>query len=539
MQNPLAKFVGVEDREDGVYIKVTRKQRDTITVHELIRALQAALVTNFDLRKIEEVVKRARGGFERIGPPFEYYNTALDEYVQVRTEPQAASMQFSSLALTQGIRPTKSSLLFCLHRKGVKYGIVREAVDAFVAEPTYDTEIEIAKGMPPQDGHDGATEILVRISPDARPSIGANGKVDFRSIRSFTAVTKGQPLVRKSPPEEGEPGITVTGEEIPAKAGKEVELPQGKNTEISEDGLVLLASTTGVVYEENDRLHIGELLQIEGDVDYKVGNIKYSGDVFIKGSVKPGFTVESEGDIYIGGEIESARVVSRNGTVDVGRGVIGKNDTHISGKVGVRVGFAQEAVIISEGTVTIDKHCLHCTITCHALETSQSDSSIVGGEVRAYGYLAVANLGNEGAVHTKVVLVNKQKLQAQEKINELRELKAKMQKGMQPLAKDLRSKSAIIKKAGAAVGDRHRLELKKLVEEYNVQGKKVEYVENKITELEQMLDSDMGTDGYVKVIRDIHPGTEIDLYGVAQRGIKAKMTAKVFRAEAGSIQTEG
>lgn len=539
MENPLQKYVDVEEREDGVYLRVTRKQRDTVTIHEMARALRSARVTNCDLRKVEEVVRHARGGFERIGPPFEYYNPALDTFVELDIEPLLATMRLSSMALTEGVRPTVTSLRYCLRRKGIKFGIDEEALEAFAAEPEYDIDTEIAEGKPPREGHDGEVEFLVKIDPDVKPKVDERGRVDYRDIQSFTAVQKGQPLARRIPPRQGEPGTSVTGEEIPAETGKDVTLPGGKNTEISEDGIYLLAAEAGVVYQESGLIHVGELLQIAGDVDYSVGNVKYSGDVVIKGSVKPGFTVESEADIRIDGEVESARIISRNGTVEIGRGVIGKNETFISGKLGVRVGFAQEATIVSEGTVTVEKHSLHCTITCNALETDQGDSSIVGGEVRAFGHLAVATIGNDKTVHTKIALVNKQKLQAQEKTKELQELKAKIQKELEPLARDLRGKSAIMKKAGASITDRHRQELKKLIDAYNALGKKVRYVDSKMAELKKVIDADVGTDGYIKVTRDIYPGVELDLYGVAHKSIDVKMTGKVFRTDAGEIQTEG
>jgi hypothetical protein len=529
----------VEEREDGVYLKVTPKQRDMITIHAVGRALHEAMVTNFDLHAIEDVVKRARGEFERIGPPFDYYDPAFDEYVRVRVQPLSAAMFVSSEVLTKGLRPTRDRLLYCLGRKGLCYGIDEEAIEAFAAKPHYDVEVAIAKGKAPRQGRDGEVELLVKIDPDARPSVDERGRVDYRDIHSFTTAKEDQPLARLLPPEEGEPGIAVSGEEIPAKGGKNAVLPQGKNTRISDDGLSLLAGKAGVVYEEGGLIHIGELLQIDGNVDYSVGNIKYSGDVVIMGDVKPGFTIESEGDIRIGGEIEAARVISRNGTVDVGRGVIGKNDTLIAGRTGVRVGFAQEATIASEGTVTVDKYCLHCAITCRELETAQADSSIVGGQVRAYDHLTVANIGSDSAVPTKIALVNKQKLQALEKLKELGELKGKIEKELEPLTRDLRGKSAIMKKAGGAVGERHRQDVKKLVDSYNALGRKARYIDGKVAELKEVIESDTGTDGYIKVTRNIYPGAEIDLYGIAHKTITTTMTAKVFRTKAGSIETEG
>ncbi len=54
-------------------------------------------------------------------------------------------------------------------------------------------------------------------------------------------INKGEVICQQFRPVEGVPGRTVLDQEIPCKTGKEVRLPKGRNTEISEDGTQLLA----------------------------------------------------------------------------------------------------------------------------------------------------------------------------------------------------------------------------------------------------------------------------------------------------------
>ena len=58
----------------------------------------------------------------------------------------------------------------------------------------------------------------------------SDGSVDYRSIQTFTSVSKGDLLAVKYPPSLGKPGVTITGEPIPPESGKDVPLPNGRNT---------------------------------------------------------------------------------------------------------------------------------------------------------------------------------------------------------------------------------------------------------------------------------------------------------------------
>ena len=43
MDNPLKQFLPVEERSDGVYLKVGREQKEKISIQSLIKALQDGL----------------------------------------------------------------------------------------------------------------------------------------------------------------------------------------------------------------------------------------------------------------------------------------------------------------------------------------------------------------------------------------------------------------------------------------------------------------------------------------------------------------
>jgi uncharacterized protein (DUF342 family) len=397
----------------------------------------------------------------------------------------------------------------------------------------------VAEGTAPKNGKDGEIVMEVNINPDARPTVGKGGKADYREIQTFTSVKQGQVIARRVPPTEGEAGRTVTGEEIQPQLGKDVALPKGRNTVASEDGKFLIAEKTGIVFEEGHNLHVDELLQIKKDVDFSVGNIKYSGNVIIKGNVMPGFVVEAEGDIEIGGEVESARVISRNGMVTVNRGVIGKGDTYIYGKNGVNIGFAQNAEIRTDGKLTIGKSSLHCIIVCASLDSTEHQASIVGGAVKAYESIEAMSIGNENNVPTKIELVNKERAIAEDKLKELTALKDKIEKQLAPVMREMKAKSGIVKKSPSGITDRLREQLKKIVDTYNGLSVKLKYIDKKIEEVNAAIEAPTQCEGFVRVKDTIYPGVEVSLYGIGRKVMKTKMTNKVFRIEKNDLQVEG
>lgn len=525
MDNPLSPIVPVEERQDGVYLKVGRDLNKQVLFKTILNALNAARVLNLDLEAIRGVVTRSRGVFERIGPPFEYYNPLFDKYIVVTKSPLLATIKVSATCIVDGIRPTPALVMFALEQNGVVHGIDTAAVQKIVAGELYDSDVEIARGTTAVNGEDGRVEYEVDIDKDNKPQLLPNGSVDFRSIKSFTQVAQGQVIARKVPPTPGVAGRSVLGQEIPAEPGVERGLVGGENIGVSEDGKYLLALKSGIIFEDHGTLEIKQNLEINHNVDFSVGNIKFSGNIAIRGNVLPGFVVESEEDIIIDGEVEAATVRSRNGSVTINKGVIGKNETVIFAKTGITVGFAQNAELTTEGRLMVERSCLHCTCLCETFETERSDATVVGGIVSAYKSITVANVGGAEGAMTRLALVDKERTALKQKHSELEDLRDKLQKEMAPIQKQLQSKAAMFKKAGAAVTERHRAELKKWLDQFNSYKMKCEYVDKKIVEIKAKISVLQNYDGFIKVTGDMMAGTQLELYGLT-KPVKNTLTNK-------------
>ncbi|MBD3322620.1 MAG: DUF342 domain-containing protein [Chitinivibrionales bacterium] len=529
MSNPLERFVSVDERSDGIYISMAPEKKGSIDCETLRNALETDEIVNYDWDRIVDVVSRATGEYERIGPSFKVYDGSFDDYIDVAVSDMCASMKINSDCFEANLKPEVLPVVCCLRRKGIRYGILRKNVAAACSEVTTDEMIEIARGKEPVKGRDAKINVLVKIDPDTRPQSREDGSVDYRSIESFVQVGKGQVLAEKIPPTPGGPGWKVTGEEIPPEPGNDCKLPHGKNTVISENRTRLIAEKSGVLNQYGNLLQVLEILNIENDVDFRVGNIKYPGDIYIQGNVKPGFCVEAGGDVIVKGIVETAQVISRNGKVVVESGVIGKGEAEIFGKAGIQLGFCQEVKSIeTDGLLDIVKYCLHSSIVCNVLDVSDRVSSVVGGDICVYDHAMIRQLGNEKNVETRIEVVDKNAKRNKEKLRELDVLGSELQKKKEPLEKQIKSKAAIMKKAQNVLSDKIKAEMKTWVDTYNAINLKLKYVHEQKEKVAATITNPAERKGYIKVTGDIYPGVVISIYGNTKL-IKNRSTGKTFR----------
>jgi uncharacterized protein (DUF342 family) len=514
VKNPLADFATVEDREDGVYCKINPEDKERVRLDDVFTALEAAAVLNYNAAEIRLVFFRARGIFEKVGPPFEYYDPAIESHLEFSITPEKAILQLLPSAAGAGIKITESQLTFFLNKKGVRYGIQPGRLARICAEFPNCLSVEVALGTLPEEGEDESIEYLFTVFPDLRPLLMADGRVDYREVKSFISVAAGQVLAKKTPATQGKPGMTVMGEEIPAKAGKPMDFRLGRNTELSPDGSLIISSKIGVICKEGAIIHVIELLDVTGNVDFSVGNIKYRGDVLIRGNVLPGFIIEAEGSVHVKGDVESARIVSRGGFVQVERGIFGKNDTFIWAKKGIDLSFAQEANLETEESVVFDKYLLHCECICHSLQSRDHQGSVVGGHAMAEKSVQVGQLGSDPDVKTKVTLFDREKRSSDEKLKELGELEKKLLTQTAGLQKQLRTKTALLKKFGDRISEAQLAEVKSMIDSFNAMTAKIKYVRQKIDEIKEGIEraKNKDHDGFVKVTGAVYPGTIFDMY---------------------------
>lgn len=330
----------------------------------------------------------------------------------------------------QGAELSRDMIDQALGAQGISHGVETALLDRAVQEPDRYFRLYLAaKGTPAANGIDGS---VVDCFPRGLQGLEANefGQVDYTTLNLISNVEKGQEICRLIPPTAGEPGQTVTGQEIPAKAGRSVPLPRGRNTEISEDGLSLIASIPGHVEFSGSTFQIKPVMDIDGNVDFSTGSLKFVGDVNIKGDVLSGFTVKAMGNIYVGGMVEAGSAVEAGGDLTVAKGIMGNGSTVIRAGRNLFAKYIENATVLVREALQTD--CLvNCKVYCDGEVTIRSGrGSIIGGQVWAARLVSASVIGAKSEVKTSVILGGQPCDTLEEELvsREVTELRAELEK---------------------------------------------------------------------------------------------------------------
>ncbi|PKL01669.1 MAG: DUF342 domain-containing protein, partial [Synergistetes bacterium HGW-Synergistetes-2] len=260
--------------------------------------------------------------------------------------------------------PTPEQALAFLQEKGVVEGIDRDVIASMLSEKNARIWIPVANGVSPVDGEDAEIEYMVEFGSAKPKEVDEQGKVDLKNLSSVTVILKDQLLATKTPPTEGIPGVTVKGAPLKAKNGKDRPLPAGAGTYASEDGLSLHSMIDGNLVLKGNKLNVVPVFQVDGDVDYSVGNIDFIGAVLVNGAVREGFEIKTSGNIEIRGVVEGARLLSK-GNILISGGVRGMNKAFLDASGDVTAGFIDQAKVRSGKDISVTNAVLHSDLAAH------------------------------------------------------------------------------------------------------------------------------------------------------------------------------
>jgi uncharacterized protein (DUF342 family) len=288
----------------------------------------------------------------------------------------------------------------------ISFGLDKATLRALASGPMLDTPFPIARGVPATDGTDGVAVFRVKKSDEFKPNYGGDdtAPVDYKNVDVFQIVKKGDVLCEVTQPTPGENGTNVFGGVIPARPGRPVPNPCGANTAWTEDGTTLLATTDGVVNFNGTVIHVVEQLNIAGDVDLSTGNVRFGGDVIVRGSVNENFIVECGGNLTVKGKIGSADV-RVGGNLIVADGVNGSRQRTIEVGGFMRARYIESGTIRVKGDLFSD-YIIDSNVECRGnIVLSGAKSVLVGGRTAVFGELSANYMGNERGIKTRVELL--------------------------------------------------------------------------------------------------------------------------------------
>ena len=318
----------------------------------------------------------------------------LDAKVTITILPENMIANMSISAPKYGGRPLDADMIRReLTANNITSGIDEEKIDQLAKTPLYDTDIIIAKGVSPIDGEDAEIIFYINKETSIKPAERSDGSVDYHDLGLIQNVNEGQLLAEKKPATDGVEGYDVFSTQLKPKQGRNVNLPVGMNTKVSEDGLSLRATKSGHVEYINGKITVEDTFTIKGDVSAATGNIKFNGDVVVSGSVLSGFKVTATRNITIMGGCEGA-TINAGGNIVIGEGV---NGGKIEASGEIKSKYLQSAEIMSGGNVYAGA-IINCNLKSGgSVIVSGQKAVITGGSCSANKLIDTAFIGSKSA----------------------------------------------------------------------------------------------------------------------------------------------
>jgi hypothetical protein len=292
-------------------------------------------------------------------------------------------------------------VIACLNAKGIKMGIDSERIQKMLDSRNYNNQVVVAVGKEAENGQDGQFEFFFDLDYKKNPVETEDGSVDFRGIRLFMGVKKGDVLARYIPPTIGAFGYDVRGTLLKPKKGKSLAPLRGRGFDISEDGKVYFARIDGKVEYHSGQLDVSEVYEHWGNLDFTAGDIRFSGDVHIRGNVESGMKIEASGNVEVDGHVAGATIISGADIIIVG-GMQGKGRGNLEASGKIMGKFFEDTRIRCGGDISTN-YLLNCDVYTRGTARMEGKmSTIIGGMVHAVSGIDTQSLGNDVGKATAV-----------------------------------------------------------------------------------------------------------------------------------------
>jgi uncharacterized protein (DUF342 family) len=317
-----------------------------------------------------------------------------------------------------GGNPVTSNQVYeALKEKGIVFGVLDETIESSVAKG-YARNKLIAEGVHPTQGEDAQLLSLIQEIKDSRQDFDDSATIDYRNFGNIITVKQGDPLMRRVPPTEGNPGTNILGSTIPAAMGNDVQFSSQLNgAALSQDDPdLLVAVISGRPVLVPNAVNVEPVITIK-NVDLSTGNLDIEGTLNITGDVKPGMHVKATGDIVIEGFVEAA-YIEAGGDIEIKGGLIGhgevrNNDNELNPAAAVirangsvKALFVENAFISSSADIVVHEFVMNSELNAGNRimvgEPGSSKGRIISALCRATSQIDAITIGSRAGVSTVV-----------------------------------------------------------------------------------------------------------------------------------------
>jgi len=286
----------------------------------------------------------------------------------------------------------------------IDYDLIRSLYDRYLNGEIIIQSV-IATGTKSVNGRD--SELILHFDRvDPRPKIFPDGRVDYKTVESFVVIEKGDILLTKKPATEGRSGVTVFDTESQPVIGKDFDVIMGEGVTVNETGMVYSATDNGYVDFHLNKISVIPTYVVK-NVDYTTGNIKFNGNVHIKGDVLPGFKVNAAKSIIVDGICQDCELIA-GGNIILRTGIKSTGEGLLKSERNIVVGYGENTKIYAKRSIVIKKYAYNCELySGTVIEAMSNDGIIAGGIVKAFSEISVKQLGNKGNSKFSVIVGSK------------------------------------------------------------------------------------------------------------------------------------
>jgi len=321
--------------------------------------------------------------------------------------------------------PNWEQLVQIFELKQVRYGLREEDIEELLHSQLKGNKVTatlVAVGQPSERGED--SRIDYTFDPDKQAGeMQPDGSIDLRERNEIVAVHQGQLLARIFPATVGRNGVDLAGRTLPGIEGEKKVYRARENVSVEYDEesrpKFFLSEVDGHVRAKDGVVRVHPVVYINGDIDYDLGNIESGKDVYIKGSVRAGFSVRAGGSVSIEGIVESGASVYAQGDIIAAKGIVG-DTTKIVAVGSVDTKFIQNSHVVAHGDIRVNSYLLNANVRTGGKievlsEGGPRGGTIVGGETHATGGIRAERIGSQSTSHTLVAIGPDPELTAQMK----------------------------------------------------------------------------------------------------------------------------
>lgn len=290
---------------------------------------------------------------------------------------------------------TSQQIHEAINKAGIKHGLKNEIISQIIHSRQFHYKYVIAMGDQPVDGEDGRIEL--QFDKDKlyshKPKEKEDGTVDFKNLDMVYNVRQSDLLAVKIPPKDGIDGRNVLGQVVKAKRGKDVRMPKGKNTYLSENGFELYAAIDGQLEYDEYNIYVSPVYTVKGNVDASVGNIDFLGSVVVNGNVQSGFMIKAQGNVEVRGSVEDAVIIA-GGSIILAYGIQGMGSARLEAGGDIIAKFVQNSNVQAGGDIVAEA-IIHSKVQAgNSIRVDMGKGSIVGGEAAAVNLISAKTIGS-------------------------------------------------------------------------------------------------------------------------------------------------